>query len=299
MKITAERKALTADLSLLLVALIWGGGFIAAKVALSSITPFYLLSFRFLCSGFILYVIFFKKMIKIDRQSLIAGIVLGSILYAGQTFQTIGLKYTTPGKQSFLTASYAAVVPFVSWLLTKKKPHACSVLAGLLTLMGIGFLSLQQNISISSSDSLTLLFTVVYSFQIVLIGVYAEKDINPIQLTTVQLLSAGVLTLISALVFEPHIQAVNSEGIIGVLYLIILNTTAAFLVQNIAQKYTSDTHASIILSMESVFGCFLSIILMGEVFTKKMVIGCIIIFIAVVLSKSNLNSHSFKFNKNC
>lgn len=299
MKITAERKALTADISLLLVALIWGGGFIAAKVALSSITPFYLLSFRFLCSGFILYVIFFKKMIRIDRQSFMAGIVLGSILYAGQTFQTIGLKYTTPGKQSFLTASYAAIVPFASWMVTKKKPHVCSVLAGFLTLIGIGFLSLQQNISISFGDSLTLLFTVVYSFQIVLIGVYAEKNINPIQLTTVQLLSAGVFTLISAFIFEPHIQAVNSKGIIGVLYLVILNTTIAFLVQNIAQKYTSDTHASIILSLESVFGCFLSILLMGEVFTKKMVIGCIIIFIAVILSKSSINIHSFKFNKHC
>ncbi|CAB1262337.1 Permease of the drug/metabolite transporter (DMT) superfamily [Clostridiaceae bacterium BL-3] len=281
------RKSLIADISLLVVAVIWGGGFIAAKIALLSITPFYLLSFRFLCSGIILYMIFLKKMIKIDRQSFIAGITLGLILYAGQTFQTVGLKYTTAGKQSFLTASYAAIVPFASWLVTKKAPNIYAVLAGFLTLIGIGFLSLQQNISISFGDSLTLLFTVVYSFQIILIGIYAKRDINPIHLTTVQLLSAGIFTLISALIFEPHMHVPDNRGIAGILYLIIFNTTIAFLVQNVAQKYTSDTHASIILSLESVFGCFLSILLMGEVFTKKMVIGCIIIFIAVILSKTD------------
>ncbi|MCI1945618.1 DMT family transporter [Clostridium luticellarii] len=285
MKNTGGKESLIADISLLLVALIWGGGFIAAKVALSSITPFYLLSFRFLCSGIILYIIFFKKVIKIDRQSFIAGIILGLILYVGQTFQTVGLKYTTPGKQSFLTASYAAMVPFASWLVIRKIPNIYAILAGFLTLIGIGFLSLQQNISIGFGDSLTLLFTVVYSFQIILIGIYARRNINPINLTTVQLLSAGIFTLISALIFEPPMHVPDIKGIYGILYLIIFNTAIAFLVQNAAQKYTSDTRASIILSLESVFGCFLSVLLMGEVFTKKMIIGCIIIFIAVILSK--------------
>ncbi|MEY8764140.1 MULTISPECIES: DMT family transporter [Clostridium] len=285
MKNIRGRESLIADISLLMVALIWGGGFIAAKVALLSITPFYLLSFRFLCSGVILYLIFFKKMMRIDKKSLVAGITLGLVLFAGQTFQTVGLKYTTAGKQAFLTASYAAIVPFVSWLVNKKTPNIYAVLAGFLTLIGIGFLSLRQNISISFGDSLTLLFTVVYSFQIVLIGIYGRKGINPIHLTTIQLLSAGVFTFMGALMFEPPVHAVDNKGIMGVLYLVIFNTTIAFLVQNIAQKYTSDTHASIILSLESVFGCFLSVLLLGEVFTKRMIVGCIIIFVAVILSK--------------
>lgn len=294
MKNAVLKKAFFADISLLLVAIIWGGGFIAAKIALSSVTPLYLLSFRFLCSGIILGIVFFSKIIKIDKKSLLSGIILGVCLYFGQTLQTVGLKYTTAGKQSFLTASYTIIVPFISWLLTKKRPDIYSILSGFLTLLGIGLLSLQQNLSISYGDSLTLMFAAVFAFQIVLIGIYA-KDINPVHLTTIQLLTAGTLTLVSALIFEPNIKFVNQESVMGILYLVIFNTTIAFLVQNIAQKYTSDTHTSIIISLESVFGCFLSILLMGEVFTGRMVAGCILIFIAVILSKAKNKIFNFKY----
>lgn len=275
-----------ADIALLLVAFIWGGGFITAKIASFCVTPFYLLSFRFLCSGLLLGAIFFKKIIRNDKKGLLAGALLGVLLYIAQTLQTIGLKYTTAGKQAFLIASYTVLVPFISWVLTKKKPTALSILSGFVTLAGIGFLSLQQNLSLSYGDGLSLLFAVTFALQIVIIGIYA-RNIDPIHLTTVQLLTAGALALISAQIFEPAVKSMNYQSIYGILYLVIFNTTIAFLVQNIAQKYTSDTHTSIIVSLEAIFGCLLSIVLLEEVFTNRMLIGSIMIFAAVILSKAN------------
>lgn len=285
--LSMKKKSLIADISLLLVAVIWGGGFIAAKIALSSITPLYLLSFRFLCSGLLIMIIFFNKIRKIGRKTISAGVIIGIFLYVGQTLQTVGLKYTTAGKQAFLIASYTVLVPFISWILTKKKPTINSILAGFMMLIGIGFLSLQQDFSIAYGDGLTLLYALVFAFQIVFIGIYV-KDIDPIQLTTIQLVTAGLLTLISALIFEPNIDVIDNKAVMGILYLVIFNTTIAFSIQNVAQKYTSDTHTSILISLESVFGLLLSVLLLGEVFTKKMIIGCIVIFISVVLSKINL-----------
>lgn len=293
MEALTKNKSLIADIALLIVAIIWGGGFIAAKVALFSMTPLYLLSFRFLCSGLLLGIIFFKKMKKIDKKSTISGIILGLALYVGQTLQTVGLKYTTAGKQAFLLASYTIIVPFISWIIVKKRPDIYSFFAGLLTLIGIGLLSLQGSLSISYGDTLSLMFAVVFAFQIVLIGIYV-KNINPIHLTTVQLLTAGTLTLISALIFEPSIKSVTNEAVLGIAYLVIFNTTIAFSVQNIAQKYTSDTHASIIISLESVFGFLLSIVLMKEVVTLRMIIGCILIFSAVIISKTKDKLFNFK-----
>ncbi|MDW8801437.1 DMT family transporter [Clostridium sp. A1-XYC3] len=293
MQALTKDKALMADIALLIVAIIWGGGFIAGKIALFTMTPFYLLSFRFLCSGLLLGIIFFKKMKTIDRKSVISGIILGLSLYIGQTLQTIGLKYTTAGKQAFLLASYTIIVPFISWIIVKKKPDIYSFFAGLLTLIGIGLLSLQGGLSISYGDSLSLMFAVVFAFQIVLIGIYV-KNINPIHLTTVQLLIAGTLTLISALIFEPSIKSVTTDAVLSIGYLVIFNTTIAFLVQNIAQKYTSDTHASIIISLESVFGFLLSIVLMKEVVTLRMIVGCILIFTAVIVSKTKNRIFNFK-----
>lgn len=114
------------------------------------------------------------------------------------------------------------------------------------------------------------------------------------QLTTVQLLTAGILSLVYAQMFEPNIQAITQQSMMGILYLIILNTTIAFLVQNMAQKYTSDTHTSIIISLEAIFGCFLSVTLLGEIFTTKMLVGSILIFAAVIISKASDKALNFK-----
>ncbi len=279
-----QKRVLLADFSLLIVAFIWGGGFIAGKVALQSITPFYVLSFRFLLSGLIIGSIFFKKIKTVDKKTLISGLLLGCLLFVGQSLQTIGLNYTTAGKQSFLVATYTIFVPFISWYFNKKKPTIYSVISGLLTIIGIGFLSLQDTFNLSFGDTLTLLYAVVFAIQVVLIGLYV-KDIDPISLTSIQLMVAGILSLISALLFEPNLNYFNTNTLLSIVYLILLNTTIAFLVQNTAQKYTSDTHASIIVSLQSLFGSLLSVLLLGEIFTKNMVIGCIFISIAVVMSK--------------
>ncbi len=278
------KRILFADMALLLVAIIWGGGFIAAKIALYSVTPLYLLSFRFIFSGLILGILFFHKVRKIDRKSLRSGMLLGVLLYIGQTLQTIGLNHTTAAKQSFLVATYTIMVPFLSWILNKKKPHVSSVLAGVLTCIGIGLLSLQRDLTMGFGDSLTLGFAALFALQIVLIGIYA-KHIDPVHLTMIQLLTAGILSAMSALVFEPRLSTIDNRALLSIGYLVIFNTAMAFLVQNIAQRYTSDTHASIIISLEALFGSVLAVLLLGEVFTGKMMIGATFILMAVMISK--------------
>jgi drug/metabolite transporter (DMT)-like permease len=63
----------------------------------------------------------------------------------------------------------------------------------------------------------------------------------------------------------------------------------AFLVQNVAQKYAHPNHVGIILCLESVFGAILSVIILGEVFTSHMILGCVTIFVAIVISETKLN----------
>ena len=123
-----------------------------------------------------------------------------------------------------------------------------------------------------------------YIFSLASAGIYA-KNVDPIKLTTIQLLTAGIFASTSALIFEPSIKFIDNQSMLGILYIVIFNTTIAFLVQNVAQKYTSDTRASIIISLEALFACLLAILLLGEVFTTKMILGAILIFIAVGLPK--------------
>lgn len=279
-----KNTAVIADLVLLIVAFIWGGGFIAGKLALTTLSPFVILAFRFLGSGLLIFLLFHKKMKNVPKETWKAGILIGMFMFLGMTIQTIALQHTTAGKQAFIVASYTVFVPFISWILTKKRPSLFAVLAGILTLVGVGILSLTNDLSLQLGDGLSLLFAFIFGTQIVCIGIFA-KNVEIVSFTIIQLLTAGLLSAISAFVFAPHTIVIEKQALWGLVYLILFNTTIAFTLQNIAQRYTTDTHVSILLSLESIFGVLLSVLFLHEVFTLRMMLGAAFIFFAVFLSK--------------
>ena len=138
--------------------------------------------------------------------------------------------------------------------------------------------------SIALGDGLSITSAVVFAVQMVLISVMVRKY-DPLQLSVLQLIFAGVIALVLAVVFEPPIAQVSQESAWAVAYLLLINTAVASSVQNVAQKYTSATHSSIILSLESLFSLIFSILLLNEVFTAKMVVGVVLIMIALAVSK--------------
>ena len=279
-----EKRALIADLALLGVAVIWGGGFVAAKMALEDVTPFYVLGLRVFGAGLILTLFFWKKLKTASKKSLKTGMLLGVLLFIGQGMQMVGLQYTEAGKQAFLVASYTLLIPFVSWAVSKRRPPWVAMLAGALTLVGIGCLSLNSNFTMSYGDLLSLASAVFFAVHITLIGYFAHQG-DPIPLTVMQLLTGGILSLMVAFLFEPSVQMVSRQSMLAIGYLMIINTAIAFTVQNMAQKYTTATHSSVIMSLESVFGMLISIVLLNEIFTTRMAIGCGIIFCAVLISQ--------------
>lgn len=285
MKQVNKRKSILADMSLLLVAIVWGGGFVATKDALNTVAPFYIVAIRFIIATLLLCIVFWKKIKVITKKDIKAGVVVGMFLFGGFATQTVGLQYTTPGKQAFLTATYVVIVPFLSWMINKKRPDMYSIISAFITLIGIGMLSLQNSLYIGLGDSLTLLCAISFAAQIVAIGFYTA-DVDPVVLTIIQLAVCGISSAAVAVVFEPVPREIGMQGIMSILYLGLFSTMLGLIIQNVAQKYTSETHAAIILSLESLFGCLLSVILLGELFTSKMVWGSIFIFIAVITSET-------------
>lgn len=280
-----NKKNLGADLSLLFVALIWGSGFIATKYGLNTITPLYLNAFRFSIAFILMVAIFYKKLKKINKKNIIGGIIIGIFLYTAFAFQTIGLQFTTAGKQAFLTGTNVIIVPFLYWLVQGKRPDNYSFVATILTFIGIALLSLENGFHMQLGDSLTIVCAFLFACHIVSIGYYTKEN-DPIVLTVLQFGVAAILSLITAFLFEDVPSNIPTQGILSVIYLGIFSTFIAFLIQNIAQSKTSSTHAAIMLSLESVFGSILSAILLAEVFTSRMVVGCVIIFIAIITAET-------------
>jgi drug/metabolite transporter (DMT)-like permease len=285
MKNIDKKKSILADMALLLVAIVWGGGFIAVKGALDSVTPFYMMAIRFSISVITMLLIFRKKVKLITKYELKVGTIVGLLLFLGFAAQTIGMKYTTAGKNAFLTGTNVVIVPFLYWAISKKKPDIYSLISAFLCFIGIGMLTLDGGIHIGLGDSLTLLCAVFFAGHIVSVGFFTEK-VDAISLVILQLGSAAVFSIIAALIYEPMPAALNSDAIFAIGYLAIFSTMIAFIIQNVAQKYTTSTHAAIILCLESVFGSVLSVIMLNETFTSKMVLGCLTIFIAIMTTET-------------
>ncbi len=280
-----DKNSLFADILLLLVAVIWGSGFVVTKNALDHITPYYLLACRFMISSALMVLVFFKRFKKVKLKDLKAGFIIGIFLFGGFATQTVGLKYTTAGKQAFITATNVVMVPFIYWGISKEKPDIYEVIAAFLCFIGIGILSIEKDLKFGYGEFLTFICAIFFALHISAIGYFA-KDHDPVLLSVIQMFVAGILSIIFVLIFEPSVEGITRDSIFPILYLSIFSTLIAFLIQNVAQKYTSSTHAAIILSLEALFGGIMSLIFLKEPFTLRFLIGSLSIFISIITTET-------------
>ncbi|MEH7224486.1 DMT family transporter [Bacillus sp. JJ1566] len=275
------------EIGLTIVAIIWGSGFVASAVSLDHFTPYQILAIRFLIGVILLSLVFFKKLKNIKKSTIIKGSVIGIFLYLAFALQTVGLVYTTPSKNAFLTAVNVVIVPIIAFFIFKRKMDKFELLGAVLAVTGIGVLSLQLSGGVNFGDILTLLCAVGFAFHIFYTAQFV-KDEDPVLLTVIQMAAATVLGFIVVLFKGETSFAPSFEGVSAVLYLGVFSTTIAFLLQTVAQKFTTETNAAIILSTEAFWGMIFSVIILSEVLTVRMIIGAIIILLAIILSETKL-----------
>ena len=275
---------MTACLGLLFVTICWGLGFVFVKSSVETMPPLYLLGLRFFTSAVILALIFIKKLIRSDRKLIKHGLIIGVILFIAMVLQTYGCKYTTAGKNAFLTTIYVIAVPFMHYLFNRVKPEARHIVAAIIGFWGIGLISLNEKLSIAGGDVLTLLCGLFYALQIVLIARYTADD-DPILLVIWEFLLTGVLALILAPLISgpPTYEMFSSGSVTSVLFLIFFATICGFGLQVVCQKYAPPAPAAIIMGMEAVFGAIASYFVLGEIMTPKMITGCVMMIAAMLI----------------
>ena len=275
-------------IGLLLVTVIWGGGFVASDLALASATPFQIMTIRFFLAAVIMTVLAWRQIRSITREEWKYGIILGFFLFAAFALQIVALQYTTPSKNAFLTATNVVFVPVIALVLYKKKIRFQSVVGTVLAIAGAGILSLKSDFSLGIGDGLTLLCAVCFAFQIFLTGEYVGR-IRPMVLNFMQMTTAFVFSAIGLVVTGGFSFSFSRSSALSILYLGIVSTTITYLLQTVSQKYVEETKAAIILSMEAVFGTIFSVILLDEQITIRMIIGSVLILLAVLISELKFN----------
>lgn len=279
-----KRKDIAGKLCLLFATLVWGTSFFILKNAIDVFPTFFVLAVRFSLSAVLIGLIFIKRIIKINKKSALHGSIIGLVVAGAYALQTVGLKYTTPSKNAFLTAVYVVLVPFLSWLFLRKKPQVKNIIAAVLCIVGIGLVSLNGEFLIGIGDLLTILSGIFYALQIVFTAKYASDD-DPIQLVFTELLVVGVIFWVVSLSAEKIPTNVTFMSFLPILYLSFICTAVAQFCQMVGQKHTSSNSAAIILSLETVFGTLFSVIFYHEVLTLQLICGFVIIFIAVLLGE--------------
>jgi drug/metabolite transporter (DMT)-like permease len=272
---------------LIFVTIIWGFAFVVVKNSLDYVPPLYMMAFRFTIASVVLALLFLPKFKHLDKSTFFHGMILGIFLFAAYAFQTVGLQFTTAGKNAFLTTTYVMMVPFLNWFFHKSKPSWNCVLAAIIALAGIGLLSLQGDFSMNRGDVLTIICGFFFAVHIIFISRYTQTQ-DPVLLTILQLAFSALFSWIFAPFTDgsfPLQETLRTDVIVSMLYLGLFSTLLCFLLQNVCQKYLRASTTSLLLSFESVFGVIFSIIFLKEILTAKMIVGCVLIFFALVLSE--------------
>ncbi|WP_028043892.1 DMT family transporter [Candidatus Stoquefichus massiliensis] len=277
-------------LLLLTAAMIWGSSFIVMKSAVDFLTPAVLLLVRFTLAAIFLSILFLKKIKTFPKQKIIGGLLTGCCLFGAYYVQTWGLNFTTPGKNAFLTAVYCAIVPFLVWLFYHKRPDVYNFIAAFICVLGIGCVSIDGNLTVNIGDFLTLCGGFLYAIHILMIKKFSE-GVDGGAFTAYQFVGGAIVAGIFAFIGEDItlVTQIDSSIFLQIFYLAFFATAVTMVCQTIGQKYTSECNASLILSLESVFGVAFSVLFYGEVLTLKVVLGFVLIFIAIIISETKLS----------
>ena len=292
---------------LVLTALIWGCAFVAQSVSMDYIGPMTFICIRFFMGAAILIPTvmildrFRRKkvgggettgdnvelfqMVSWKNPVLVkSGILCGIFLFTASTLQQYGLKYTSPGKAGFITAFYIIFVPIANLILFRKKCPLLTWIAVALAFAGLYFLSISGVTKIQAGDIIIFLSAFFYTGQILTIDHFIHK-VDGVKMSCIQFLVCGVLGLIFMLILEnPNMGQVIKAGI-PILYTGIMSTGVAYTLQISGQKGVNPTLASLLMSLESVFATLASFVILHEILSGREILGCVIMFAAIVLAQ--------------
>jgi drug/metabolite transporter (DMT)-like permease len=287
MSLSPEKKrSLLADGAILFAAMCWGGDYIVVKDALTRISPFYMNGFRFLIAFFFMALIFHRKFLRLRRAEVLGGLAAGTSMFVGFSFLTIGMQYTDAGKAAFITASYVVMVPFILWAVRGIFPGKKNFLGTFLCMTGIILIVAEPGArsAFQPQDLLMLVSALGFAANIVVVD-YFVKRLDPYNITILETLTTGLLSMAGGLLFEETPGAVTGPTILSFLYLVFLGTVGTHMVANVAMKYTEPTRASIMFNFESVFAVIFAVIFLGDRVTPQMFAGFLLVFVSVLVTE--------------
>ena len=288
---------------LLWAAIIWGFAF-AAQDAASEMNAFSLGFWRSLVGGFFLISVIIaldkllgtgrklisKKGIDINKTELIGGMIIGAVLATASAFQQIGInRGTDGGKAAFITALYVVLVPIYALALKKRAPVNVWISVAI-AIVGFYLLCITEDVTVASSDILVVVSAMLFPIHILTIDHFSPKC-DGVRMSMVQFFTAALINLVIALVTAGGTSlSFAVPMLLPILFLGIGSSGIAYTLQIVGQKGVNPAVASIILSLESVFGVIGTALFLGQTLSPREYLGCAVVLVAVILSQIDLKA---------
>ena len=290
-----------ADALLLLTAGIWGTTFVAQRAGMDHLSPYAFNAARFLLGAMLLVPLAYKRSrIAPFCHTLKTGALLGVILFGASSFQQTGIVYTTAGKTGFITGLYVIIVPLLGFFVGLPIDRRVWIVAPLASI-GLYLLSVRETWNFAPGDFLVFVSAFLWAAHILAVGRVATKH-DAFHLAVMQFAVCGLCSLIAV----PFVEAVYNcdssstlaladfqRAAFPIAYSGLFSIGIGFTLQIFAQRHAPETHAAIILSLESVFAVLAGWLILNESLTPRELIGCVLMFagmIVVQLSPSQQRS---------
>ena len=279
-------KQVKADLILVLVTMCWGVSYYLMDISLAELDPFTLNAHRFLGAFVIAGIFSWKNVLTVNRTTLKYSLLVGVALvfvYMGATF---GVKYTSLSNSGFLCALTVIFTPIINRLVFRKRAGAKLTLVVIMCFVGIALMTLKDDFSINTEnlrgDILCLMCAVAYAVDLILTErAVSHEEVDAYLLGVFQLGVTGILNFMLAFIFEtPHFP--ETAGVWGsVIFLSVFCTGIAFVLQPVAQQYTTASHVGVIFTLEPVFAAIVALVFAHEVLSVKAYIGALLMLASI------------------
>lgn len=279
---------LQADCLLLLTALIWGTAFIAQKTGMDGgLGPYGFVGVRFLLSFLVVLPLAWcerrKAPVRAEKLNPVWVWLLCTVFVGGVILQQIGIQYTSVTNAGFLTGLYVVGVPFVGWLLFRRRPAWIVLPACLLAVAGTWLLNGASLTRIGYGDMMVLLCALSFAVQVVVIGYIVQKTARPLFYSVLQYGCCAFVGLALALICETINADVLLQNAPQLLYAGVVSGGIAYTLQAVAQQHTPAADAAVILAGEALFAALAGMILLGDRLDMMGWAGCGLIFAAILL----------------
>lgn len=273
-----------AELLMASVAFAWGSSYLLMKVGLDSLSPFNLISLRFGIAFIGMALLFHRQFKKLTVTILKKGLLMGGLLFLIFTGMVCGVNQTTASAAGFLTSTTVILVPVLECIIKRKLPDKIIIISVLLVMAGLHCLTVQENIAVNTGSVYCLFGAFSYAVYIIVLDRLAKEN-DTLLISIIQLGVTSILGMISMVLIEKPCLPATPLQWAAILCLGLICSAYGFVVQPIAQKYTSPEKIGLIFSLEPVFSAILSYIFLHEILEMRGYFGAVLVFCGVVFSK--------------